>query len=261
VAALEERLGVRLLHRTTRSLGLTDAGERYLERARHILADLEEADLSAQSERAAPKGRLSVAAPLLFGRLHVAPALARFMQLHPLVTAELHLSDSIANLIEEGNDMAIRIGHLPDSALIARRLGETRRVVVASPTYLERTGTPEHPSDLAQFDCISFVGLVATSHWSFVENGRDLRVRVEPRFATNSGDAAIAFASDGGGLATVFAYQVRAAIAAGRLQEVLKPFSPPPLPIHAVYPSSRLLSNKVSAFVNMIARSTEWHLA
>jgi DNA-binding transcriptional LysR family regulator len=260
VAALEEHLGVRLLHRTTRSIGLTDAGQRFLGRARRILGDLEEAELSAQSERAEPQGRLSVAAPLLFGRLHVAPVLARFMGMHPRITAELHLSDRNANLVEDGIDVAVRIGHLPDSQLIARRLGETRQVVVASPAYLKRAGEPAHPGDLARLDIISFSGLVATPDWRFAEVGGETRVRIEPRFATNSGDAAIAYAIDGGGVTRVLGYQVRDAVADGRLKEVLRPFSPPPLPIHAVYPSSRLLSSKVRAFVDLIGQSADWHL-
>ena len=261
VAALEEHLGVRLLHRTTRSIGLTDAGQRYLGRARRILGDLEEAEHAAQSERAEPQGKLSVAAPLLFGRLHVAPVLARFMQMYPRITAELHLSDRNANLIEDGNDVAIRIGHLPDSQLIARRLGETRRVVVASPAYLKRAGEPAHPADLARLDVIAFIGLDSTPDWRFAETGGEVRVRVETRFATNSGDAAIAYAIDGGGVTRVLGYQVRDAVAGGLLKEVLRPFSPPPLPIHAVYPSSRLLSSKVRAFVDLIDQSADWHLS
>jgi DNA-binding transcriptional LysR family regulator len=181
--------------------------------------------------------------------------------MHPQVTAELHLSDHIVNLVEEGNDVAIRIGHLPDSQLIARRAGETRRVVVASPAYLARAGVPEHPADLAGFDSIAFVGIVSPSHWQFVEDGRELRVRIAPRYATNSGDAAIAYAIDGGGLAMALCYQVREAIADGRLREVLRPFAPPPLPIHAVYPSSRLLSSKVRAFVDLIGATADWRPA
>lgn len=261
VAALEEHLGVRLLHRTTRSIGLTDAGQRYLGRARRILGDLEEAELSAQSERAEPQGRLSVAAPLLFGRLHVAPVLARFLRMYPRVTAELKLSDRNANLVEDGIDVAIRIGHLPDSQLIARRLGETRRMVVASPAYLKRAGEPARPADLARLDIISFFGLDPMPDWRFAAADGEVRIRIEPRYATNSGDAAIAYAIGGGGVTRVLGYQVRDAVAAGQLKEVLRPFSPPPLPIHAVYPSSRLVSSKVRAFVDMIDQSADWHLS
>jgi DNA-binding transcriptional LysR family regulator len=261
VAALEQHLGVRLLQRTTRAVGLTDAGRRYLERARRILAELDEAELSAQSERVEPKGTLSVAAPLLFGRLHVAPVLAQFMNAYPQIRTELHLSDRVENLIEEGRDVAIRIGHLPDSQLIARRLGETRRVLVASPVYLEQRGTPRRPADIARHDTIVFIGLAPSIDWRFVVDGREARVRVTPRYATNSGDAAIGYALAGGGLALALSYQVRDAIRRGALVEVLKRHAPPPLPIQAVYPSSRLLSGKVRAFISMIEANADWHLA
>jgi DNA-binding transcriptional LysR family regulator len=258
VAALEEHLGARLLQRTTRAVGLTEPGTRYLERARRILAELDEAELSAQSERAEPTGKLSISAPLLFGRLHVAPVLVRFMSAYPQVAAELHLSDRIENLIEEGHDLAIRIGHLPDSQLIARRLGATRRVLVASPAYLKRRGTPRRLADIARHDTINFMGVVPTADWRFAVEGREVRVRVTPRYVTNSGDAAIGYAIACGGLTLALCYQVSDAIRRGELVEVLRRHAPPPLPIQAVYPSSRLLSTKVRAFVDMIEASADW---
>jgi len=261
VASLEQRLGARLLQRTTRSIGLTETGQRFLERARKIVADLGEAERAAQDERAAPSGTLAVAAPVLFGRMHVAPALSRFMQKFPHVNADLQLSDRIVNLIEDGIDVAVRIGHLPDSALIVRRLGETRSVVVASPAYLRKRGRPKHPDDLARFDTIAFRGIVPTADWRFVAEGRELSVRVAPRLVTNSGDAAVGYAIEGGGLALALSYQVRDAIAQGALIEVLSPFSPPPLPIQAVYPSSRLLSNKVRAFVDLLDKTASWQFS
>ncbi len=261
LSALESRLGTRLFQRTTRSLSLTDAGSRYLERARRILADLEEAEFAAQSERAEPRGRLSVTAPLIFGRLHVAPLLARFVERHPQVSVELSLSDRFVNLIEEGHDLAIRIGHLPDSQLIARRFGETRRAVVASPDYLVRAGTPLHPGDLAAFDIIAFAPVAPPFDWRFVDEGEELRIRLDPRFMTNSGDTAISLALAGSGIARVLYYQVRHAIKEGRLVEVLSRFTPEPMPIHAVYPSARLLSGKVRAFIELIADAADWRLA
>ena len=156
VASLEERLGVRLLQRTTHSLHLTEAGMRYLERVRRILGEVEEAEEAARSERTAPRGKLVVTAPVIFGRLHVAPLLSRYMALHPQVTAELQLSDRNTHLVEEGIDVAVRIGSLDDSALVARRLGENRRVVVASAAYLQRRGWPKHPGDVAGHDLILF---------------------------------------------------------------------------------------------------------
>lgn len=260
IAGLESHLGARLFHRTTRSLSLTDAGSRYLERARRILADLDEAERSAESERAEPSGRLSVTAPLIFGRLHVAPLLAAFVERHPKLSVELNLSDRFVNLIEEGHDLAVRIGHLPDSQLIARRFGETRRVLVASPSYLEK-GSPEHPDDLQRYDTIAFMPVAPPFDWHFTEREADLKIRLAPRFITNSGDTAIALAEGGVGIARVLYYQVREAIEEGRLVEVLAPFALEPMPIHAVYPSARLLSAKVRAFLELIEEKADWHLA
>jgi DNA-binding transcriptional LysR family regulator len=261
IAALEGRLGVRLFHRTTRQISLTDAGARYLERTRRILSDLDEAERAAQSDRTEPSGRLSVTAPLIFGRLHVAPLLAYFVQHHPKVSVELILSDRFVSLVEEGHDLAIRIGHLPDSQLIARRFGETRRALVASPSYLAKVGVPHHPDDLLRHDTIAFRPGVPPFDWQFSANGTDLKVNVVPRFVTNGGDTAIALALHGVGIARVLYYQVRDAIAEGRLVEVLAPFAPPPLPIHAVYPSARFLSGKVRAFVELIGDVADWRLA
>jgi DNA-binding transcriptional LysR family regulator len=260
ITALESRLGTRLFHRTTRSLSLTDAGTRYLGRVRRILADLDEAERAAQSERAEPSGRFSVTAPLIFGRLHVAPLLACLVERHPKVSVELNLSDRFVNLIEEGHDLAIRIGHLPDSQLIARRFGETRRVLVASPSYLKK-GLPVHPRDLERHDTIAFMPVAPPFDWHFTEGEADLRIRLEPRFVTNSGDTAIALAEGGAGIARVLYYQVRAAIEEGRLVEILASFAPEPMPIHAVYPSARLLSAKVRAFLALIEEKADWHLS
>jgi DNA-binding transcriptional LysR family regulator len=261
IAALEARLGTRLFQRTTRQISLTEAGARYLERTRRILADLDEAERAAQSERAEPSGRLSVTAPLIFGRLHVAPLLARFVQRHPKVSVELALSDRFVNLVEEGHDLAIRIGHLPDSQLIARRFGETRRALVASPAYLAKAGIPQHPNDLAGHDTIAFMPGTPPFDWHFSEAGGDLKVGLAPRFLTNSGDTAIALAIDGVGIARVLYYQVRDAVSQGRLVEVLALFAPEPMPIHAVYPSARFLSGKVRAFVELMAEVADWRLA
>ncbi|HEY0134801.1 MAG TPA: LysR family transcriptional regulator [Nannocystis sp.] len=252
VAGLEAHLGVRLLQRTTRSLRLTEAGTRFLERARRIVAEVEEAEQSAQAERASPVGRLVIAAPLIYGRMHVAPAVSRYLERYPGVSAELQLSDRLVGLVEDGIDVAVRIGHLADSGLVARRIGETRRVLVASPKYLARRGAPQHPRELAEHDLIAFTNLAPGPTWRFVVAGKDLRVAVQPRYATNSGDAAIARARAGGGLCLALAYQVREAIDRGTLVELLPTFAPPALPIHAVFPTSRLLSGKVRAFLELL---------
>lgn len=260
VAALEAKLGVRLLQRTTRSVTLTDPGTRYLARARGILADLEEADGSVEAERAEPAGQLVVAAPLMFGRLHVAPLVCDYLVQHPNVVAELTLSDRFVNLVEEGIDIAVRLGHLADSSLIARKVGETRRIVVASPAYLKKNGVPRDPRELKSHATIRFSGLSATSDWRFRRNGKDESVTLKPRFVTNSADAAIGLALRDGGLACVLAYQVAEEVKAKALKVVLTDFAPPPLPIQLVYPTSRLLSAKVRAFVDLVEKTRRWNL-
>jgi DNA-binding transcriptional LysR family regulator len=254
IAALEDRLGARLLQRTTRSVTLTDVGARYLERARRILADIEEAEISAQAERTQPSGRLVVSAPVGFGRLHVSPVMSAYLQRYPDVSGELRLSDRMINLVEDGVDLAVRIGHLPDSSLVARGVGDMRRLVVASPDYLKRRGEPNNPAAVASHQTIQF----GTADWDFVEDGREVRAPCTPRFITNSADAAILHAEQGGGLTRVMAYQAADAIAAGRLRVVLAKFEQPPLPIHIVYPTSRLLSAKVRTFVDLVVEVSDW---
>jgi DNA-binding transcriptional LysR family regulator len=259
IAALEERLGARLLQRTTRSLTLTDAGTRYLERVRRILADVEEAERSAEGERTRPSGRLVVSAPIGFGRLHVSPVMSAYLARYPEVAAELRLSDRMINLVEDGVDLAVRIGHLSDSTLVARHVGEMRRIVVASGAYLGQHGEPETPEAVASHATIQFGAAAAGLEWRFVEDGREIRVNVAPRFTTNSADAAIHYAAQGGGLTRVLAYQAAEAIKDGRLKIVLAKFEPPALPIHIVYPTSRLLSAKVRAFIDLVTEIDAWH--
>ena len=258
IAALEEHLGARLLQRTTRQVALTDAGARYLERARRILADVDEAEGSAQDERTRPGGRLAISAPIGFGRLHVSPVVSAYLQRYPEVSAELRLSDRMVNLVEEGADLAVRIGHLPDSTLVARHVGEMRRIVVASPAYLARRTEPKTPAAIASHDTIEFGAMTAVPDWRFVENGRELRVATAPRLSTNSADAAIQYAEADGGLTRVLAYQAAESLKARRLQIVLAAFEQPALPIHIVYPTSRLLSAKVRAFVDLVVETAEW---
>ena len=254
IAALEERLGARLLQRTTRSVTLTDVGARYLQRARRILADVEEAEISAQAERMQPSGRLVVSAPIGFGRIHVSPVMSAYLQRYPDVSGELRLSDRMINLVEDGVDLAVRIGHLADSSLVARSVGDMRRIVVASHDYLKQRGEPNNPAAVASHDTIQF----GMADWDFVEDGREVRVSCAPRFITNSADAAIWHAEQSGGLTRVLAYQAADAIKAGRLKIVLAEFEQPPLPIHIVYPTSRLLSAKVRTFVDLVVEVSDW---
>src|SRR3954462_15256545 len=188
IAALENRLGARLLQRTTRSVTLTDAGSRYLERVRRILGDIEEAELAAEGERTRPSGRLVVSAPAGFGRLHVSPVVAAYLQRYDDVSAELRLEDRIVNLVEDGIDLAVRIGILADSSLVARHVGEMRRIVVASPAYLKRHGEPKRPAEIADLQTIQFGGTAATGEWRFAEEGREFRLDIAPRFSCNVAD-------------------------------------------------------------------------
>jgi DNA-binding transcriptional LysR family regulator len=256
IAALEDRLGARLLQRTTRSVTLTDAGTRYLERARRILADVEEAEGAAEGERTRPSGRLVVSAPVGFGRLHVSPIMSAYLKRFPDVSGELRLSDRMVNLVEDGVDLAVRIGHLPDSSLVARQVGEMPRIVVASQAYLKARGEPKTLEAIASHDTIQFG---ATPEWRFVRDGRELRVTSTPRFITNSADAAIQYAEQDGGLADVMAYQAADAIKGSRLKIVLAKFQRPALPIHIVYPTSRLLSAKVRTFIDLVMETSRWH--
>ncbi|WP_441243185.1 LysR family transcriptional regulator [Tardiphaga sp. 768_D3_N2_1] len=258
VAALEERLGARLLQRTTRSVMLTDVGARYLQRARQILADIEEAEGSAQAERARPSGRLVVSAPVGFGRLHVTPLVSAYLQRFPDVSGELRLTDRMVSLVEDGIDVAVRIGHLPDSSLVARHVGSMPRIVVASPDYLARRGEPKVPDDIAKHDTIQFGTIASAPEWRFVQNGDDIRITHTPRFTADVADAAIWHAEHGGGLTRVLAYQAADALAAGRLKRVLTEFEPPAVPIHIVYPTSRLLSAKVRVFIDLAADTCQW---
>jgi DNA-binding transcriptional LysR family regulator len=259
VAALEERLGARLLQRTTRSVTLTDVGTRYLVRARRILADVEEAEGSTQDERTRPSGRLAVSAPVGFGRLHVSPLMSTYLTRFPEVSGELRLSDRMINLVEEGVDLAVRIGHLPDSSLVARHVGEMRRIVVASHNYLKQHGEPATPEAIASHQTIQFGTISASPEWRFVRGDSEVRVACVPRFSTNSADAAIHYAEQDGGLTRVLAYQAADAIKGGRLRIVLAKFEPPPLPIHIVYPTSRLLSSKVRTFIDLVTDISDWH--
>jgi DNA-binding transcriptional LysR family regulator len=258
IAALEERLGARLLQRTTRSVTLTDVGTRYLERARRILADVEEAERAAEGERMRPAGRLVVSAPVGFGRLHVSPLMSAYLKRYPDVSGELRLEDRIVNLVEDGVDLGVRIGALADSTLVARQLGEMRRIVVASPAYLKARGEPKRPEAIPSHDTIQFGATSGLADWRFVEGEKEIRVNYTPRLLTNSADAAVQYAISGGGLTRVLAYQAADALKRGRLKIVLEKFELPRLPINMVYPTSRLLSAKVRTFIDLAIERADW---
>lgn len=245
VADLEERLGLTLLNRTTRSVKLTDRGRIYLDSCRRILEDLDLAERQVRGEDAAPRGDLTIAAPVVFGRLHVLPVVTGLLAAYPDLNVRLVLSDRNTRLIEDGIDVAVRIGALTDSSLIAARLGEVSRVIVASPDYLRRRGAPETPADLATHDIVAFEAIDTTNDWRFDAAA----VRLEPRLVVNSADAAIAAAEQGAGVTRALSYQVEEAIGAGRLVPLLGTFSAARLPVQALYPARRAASPNVAAFV------------
>lgn len=252
VAALEDRLGVRLLTRTTRLVRLTDAGGRYLEDCRRILADLDEADESAAGVNAAPRGLLSLTAPVLFGRLYVLPVVGAYLRRYPEVHVNAMFLDRIVNLVDEGLDVAIRIGELPDSSLQAVKVGQVRQVVCAAPDYLADRGTPMHPAELKRHTVIAATGITPTADWKFTDGGIAISVKVTPRLNVNTNDGAIAAASAGLGLTRVLSYQAAPQLSSGALQIVLADYEPPPLPIHVVHREGRRPSAKARAFVDLI---------
>jgi DNA-binding transcriptional LysR family regulator len=261
VAALEERLGVRLLNRTTRSLSPTEAGLRFLASARRLLAELDEAERSAAGTTAIPSGHLVVTAPVTFGRAHVAAVLAEFLAAQPRVTAALLLLDRVTSLVEEGIDVAVRIGQLPDSALVARRVGEVQHLLVASPAYLAAHGVPERPEALKGHAMIAFSGLLPGRDWRFVANGRATAVTLAPRLEVNDALAALDVAERGHGITLALSYMVGPRLATGRLVPVLDAFAPPPVPVQIVHPHGRLVAAKVRAFLDFAAPRLKERLA
>ncbi len=258
IAQLEEHLAVRLLQRTTRSVALTDAGTRYLHHAREILARVEESERALRAARSEPSGRLVLTAPLVFGRQHVAPLLNDFLARYPKVQCQLILSDRLLPLVEEGIDLAIRIGVPDDSSLHVRSLGATRRVLVANPRYLEGQRAIRRPRDLETHSTIHLQPLAPTGEWSFRKGRQRVKLKLDPAFSTNSAEVAVARAEAGGGVALLLAYQVWEAVRRGRLRVLLANFEPPPLPIQAVYPSARFLSPAIRQFIDLAAATRRW---
>jgi DNA-binding transcriptional LysR family regulator len=247
IAALEERIGTRLLHRTTRIVRLTEAGSRFLADCKRILGELEEAEASAAGSHAEPRGLLAVTAPVMFGRMFVAPLVLDFLARHPRVTARTLFLDRVADLIDEGLDVAVRIAHLPDSSLRAVRVGSVRRVVCASPGYLAARGAPRTPADLSQLDAIAFSLGASPEEWSFASGET---VSPPARLTVNSNDVAIAAAVAGRGVTRVLSYQIAPELRAGKLEVVLADFEPPPIPISVVHAEARRAAAKVRAFVD-----------
>lgn len=251
LAGLESQLGVRLINRTTRRIALTPAGRSYLADCRQLLAGIEAAEAALTADARDPVGRLVITAPVLFGQMYVAPAVTRFVERYPQVSCHVLLLDRIVDLVEEGIDVGVRIGGLTDSTLVAQNLGSLRRVVVASPAYLEKHGYPTTPRDLLQANCVRFVGSTAP-WWSFHEGRRQYNLTVSGNLEFNHAAPAVAACLAGIGFGMFISYQVAPYLSDGSLVAVLEEFEPPPRPISVVYPQARLLPARTRAFVEWI---------
>lgn len=261
VAALEKRIGTQLLTRTTRSVYLSEAGQRYLEDCRRILAEVQEAEDSAAGSHVQPRGHLTITAPVLFGELFITPLMVSFLTQFPDVTINALLVDRVVSIVEEGVDVAIRIGELPDSNQHAIRVGEVRRVICASPQFLDIHGRPKHPQELAQAPIIATSAIGQLKHWPFLERGEPLSVRVEPRLTVTANQAAITAAGLGLGFTRVLSYQSASKVAAGELEIVLADFEMPPLPIHVLYQGGHKAATRVRSFVDFTVKALREHLA
>jgi DNA-binding transcriptional LysR family regulator len=253
LSELETHLKARLLTRSTRRLTLTDTGRSYIAACRKILDDIDEAERAAAGEYSEPRGELVVTAPVVFGRLHVLPIVNEFLKAYPEVDVRLALGDRNVNLLEDQVDLALRIGTLPDSGLIATNLGTIRRIVCASPGYLAEHGTPGDPQDLGAHQCVSFELSAPTNEWRFALDGKEAIVAIHPRLIVSTAEAAIDAAIAGVGITCVFSYQVEAALRAGQLTLLLRRFEPPPIPVSFLYPGHGRLPLKLRALLDFAA--------
>jgi DNA-binding transcriptional LysR family regulator len=253
IAELEDKLGAELLLRSPRGLTLTDTGQTYVAACRRILEEVAEAERNASGEFTAPRGTLTMTAPIVFGRLHVLPAVNAFLRSFQDVDIRLELTDRPVNLHEEHLDLAVRIGPLSDSMFIARKLGEVRRIVCVSPSYLEKHETPENPVDLEKLDTIAFQTVMAAPNWQFGSEQPQKVTLMRPRLIVNTAEAAIDAAIDGLGFTRVLSYQADQAIKAGRLVPVLQDFEPDPWPVHLLYEPRALIPQKLRAFLDFAA--------
>jgi len=261
VADLEAHLKTRLLHRSTRQLALTEAGQSYVAACRRILEEVGEAERAASGEYAAPKGELVITAPIVFGRLHVLPMVTQFIQTYPDIDVRMVLTDRVVHLLEEHIDIALRIGELPDSSFIAARIGSVRQVACASPAYLAQHGTPASPLELVSHACITFEQMASRQIWRFMPGKNEIAVPIRSRLAVNTAEAAVDAAVAGVGITRVVSYQMASALRAGALKIVLAPFEPAPWPISLVHSGQGILPLKLRAFLDFAAPRLKARLA
>lgn len=253
VSELEAHLSVQLLTRTTRSIALTETGNRYFETARRLLEELAEADRLASGEYTAPRGSLNVAAPVGLGRIYLAPIITEFLKAYPEVDIALHLGDQLINLADEGIDIALRVGDLPDSSLKAIGVGEIRRVVCANPAYLKRSPPVASPDDLRDHECVTFTALESTREWSFRVGKSTKRIPVHSRLSATAADAAADAAAAGLGVTRLLCYQALTGIKKGKLKLILRDYEPPPMPVSFVFQAGRSIPQKLRAFIDFAA--------
>ncbi len=255
IAELEDRLGTKLLLRTTRQLSLTDAGQAYVEAARKILEQVEQAEREAAGEYTIPKGELAITAPLCFGRLHLLPVVSDFLAQFPQISIRMLLNDRNIHLVEDHIDMATRIGRLPDSTLVATRIGSMRTVVCASPSLIARHGEPDHPEALGELPCVAFDTPLPFPAWQFrdPESGKNFDVPVMPRLSLTTADASVMAACAGTGFTRLLHYQAEAALEAGDLQIVLEDFEPEPSPVHILHVARGQMPLKLRRFIDFAA--------
>jgi DNA-binding transcriptional LysR family regulator len=250
VSELEAHLRTRLVTRTSRRLILTDAGRSYIAACKRILDDIREAERAAAGEYSAPRGELIITAPIVFGRLHVLPVVLEFLKTYPEIDVRLTLADRIVNLQEDHVDFAVRIGELPDSSLVAMRVGSIGRVVCGSPAYFAERGTPKGPDELRKHDCITFNGLTSPEAWIFPSGKGNISVAVHSRLIVNTAEAAIDAAITGLGITRVLSYQVADALRTGALLLALREFEPPPVPVSLVHAGQGRLALKLRAILD-----------
>jgi len=252
ISALEERLGVQLLERTTRKVRVSEAGARYLSDCKRLLADVEDVEAAISGEHAKPRGLLGVTASVMFGRLFVAPLLVEFLARHPQVTARALLVDQVVDLIDEGLDVAVRIAKLSDSSLMSSKVGAVRRVTCAAPSYLKQHGTPKTPRELADHRSFVFSGERSPPSWAFEHKGKALSFRPRATLLVNSSEVGIDAAVAGAGITRALSYMVAGHVQAGRLRVILEDFEAEPIPIHVVYREGRRAPARVRAFVDFV---------
>ena len=258
---LETYLGVRLLNRTTRIVKVTEAGARYAEDCRGVLSHLSEADESASGLHGTPRGRLTITAPVGFGAIYVTPIVTEYLARYPEVTASCWFMDRVVNMLDEGVDVGVRIGELPDSSMQAIRVGRMRLLICATPAYLAEHGEPKSPEDLAEHMIIAASGATLTSEWRMSSQGTPSVIKIRPRLITTTSDTAIAAALTGFGLTNVLAYKVTKHLREGRLRAVLSDFEPPALPVHVLHREGRHATQKARRFIDLAVERLRPQLA